>query len=64
MQVLLSLWEVSNPRIAISPIPKTPTRHFLGEMPKPAKVAQIDPRFSSTFEREIGLHLFLNDFGG
>jgi hypothetical protein len=39
------LWEVLNPKMAISPPNPNPTHQVLGEMPKPVKQAQIDPNF-------------------
>jgi hypothetical protein len=45
LQVSISIWEVSNHKIAISPQTQYPARQVFGEMPKPAKIAQIDPRF-------------------
>jgi hypothetical protein len=45
MQVHLSLWEVSNHKIAISPQTQYPARQVLGEMPQSTKFAQINPRF-------------------
>jgi hypothetical protein len=45
MQIPSSLGRVSLPQMAISPKTKNPARHMLGEMPKPAKNAPINPKF-------------------
>jgi hypothetical protein len=45
LQVFCSIWEVPHSLIAISPLPSQPARQVLSEMPKPAKLAQIDHRF-------------------
>jgi hypothetical protein len=45
LQVLSSLGRVSSTKIAISLLFKNLTRHVFGEMPKPVKIAQIDPNF-------------------
>jgi hypothetical protein len=48
LQVSYSPWEVLDPKTVISPFHQNPTHQVLGEMPKLAKQAQIDPNFSST----------------
>jgi hypothetical protein len=45
LQVPSSLGRVSSTQIDISPSIQNPARQVLGEMPKPAKLAQIDPKF-------------------
>jgi hypothetical protein len=45
LHVSLSLWEVSNPKIAIPPPIQNLARQVFGEMHKPVKQAQIDPNF-------------------
>jgi hypothetical protein len=45
MQVSLSLWEVSNPKTVISPPIQNLAHQVFGELPKPVKMAQIDPQF-------------------
>jgi hypothetical protein len=48
LQVLSSLGWVSYTQIVISSSTQNPARHVFSEMPKPLKIAQIDPFFSST----------------
>jgi hypothetical protein len=50
LQVLSSLGRVSFTKIAISLLFKNLARHVFGEMPKPVKIAQIDPNFFSTLQ--------------
>jgi hypothetical protein len=50
LQVILSLWEVSNPKIAISLLPQNLARQLFDEMHKPVKQAQIDLNFFSTLQ--------------
>jgi hypothetical protein len=45
LQVSISFLEDLNPQIVISLKTQTLARHMFGEMPKPLKFAQIDPRF-------------------
>jgi hypothetical protein len=45
LQVILSPWEVLHFKTVISPPLQNPARQVLGDMPKLAKRAQIDPNF-------------------
>jgi hypothetical protein len=45
LQVILSRWEVSNPKNGIFPPNLISTHQVFGEMPKLVKIAQMNPNF-------------------